>query len=80
MATQAKSPEPIPALSAPAPDRLLNTKQASELLSIASATLAKWRKKICNVKGPKFIKLNGKTTRYRLSDLLEYIGSKAGRV
>jgi len=49
--------------------RLLNEKDASELLGVAQGTLAIWRH---HGKGPSYVKV-GTSIRYKYLDLLQYI-------
>ena len=65
-------------------ENLLTTKEAAELLGKHYAVLADWRHQ---GRGPKFIRMGGRSIRYRPSDLLEWIeantvepGAKAGDV
>lgn len=54
---------------------LLTTREAAEHLSLAEATLEKWRSisnRTDEAKGPRFLRLEG-AVRYRLSDLEEFI-------
>jgi predicted DNA-binding transcriptional regulator AlpA len=50
--------------------KLLNTKQAAEVIGANPRTLDNWR----NLgRGPVYVKLNARNVRYALADLLEYI-------
>lgn len=55
-------------------DRLLTTKQVSVILGIAVETLKKWRQR---GKGPKFVRLEGLTVRYLLSEILKYVSDQS---
>lgn len=52
------------------PDRLLTTAQAAERLGLAEQTLANWR---VARKGPAYVRIGGRTIRYRASALDAYI-------
>ncbi|EKE29117.1 MAG: hypothetical protein ACD_2C00225G0005 [uncultured bacterium (gcode 4)] len=53
------------------PHQLLNDKEAAAFLKVAAGTLPVWRSKS---KGPSFVKI-GSCTRYRMSDLLDFISN-----
>lgn len=53
--------------------KLLNTKQAAEMLGLSPNTLNQWRNQ---KRGPRFHKLES-SVKYLESDLLEYIEQKA---
>ena len=65
-------PKHTPVIPA-AEDRLLRTSEAAARLGLTTETLKKYRKAGA---GPKFIRLNGRVVRYRLSDLIAYLASK----
>jgi hypothetical protein len=48
----------------------LNTKEAARILKVKPNTMEIWRLK---GKGPKFYRISGRTVRYRLSDLMEFV-------
>lgn len=48
------------------PTNLLKPKDAAEYLNFTLSALAAWR---CRGGGPKYLKVNGKDVRYRLTDL-----------
>lgn len=50
--------------------RLLNDEQAAEVLAIRPGTLRHWR---IAGRGPRWVKLAGRTVRYRLCDLEDWI-------
>lgn len=53
-------------------DRLLSTKQAAEFLSVKVQTMQVWR---YNGGHPlPYIKFNNKLIRYRMSDLVDWVG------
>ncbi len=51
-------------------DELLTTEEASRFLKLRPNTLEIWRLKGI---GPKFYRISGRTVRYRLSDLMEFV-------
>lgn len=51
-------------------DRLLNERQAGELLSLQPATLRTWRSL---GRGPSYVVVGGRSVRYRLSTLLDWM-------
>lgn len=51
-------------------DRLLNERQAGELLSLQPATLRTWRSL---GRGPAYVVVGGRTIRYRLSTLRDWM-------
>jgi excisionase family DNA binding protein len=53
--------------------RLLTPKEASEFLNVPEGTLAQWRSQM---RGPAFVKLEGRLVRYRKPDLEGYVNSK----
>ena len=57
----------------PVASPLLDERHAAEFLSVSSRTLQSWR---ARKEGPVFIKL-GRTVRYRLSDLIQWINDCA---
>ena len=50
-------------------ERLVNDVTAAEILGLSVITLRNWR---CLGKGPRYLKLNGRAIRYRVSDLLAW--------
>ena len=50
-------------------ERAIDTKQVSELLGVAGITLAQMR---LRGQGPRFFRVNSRTVRYRLGDVLDY--------
>jgi predicted site-specific integrase-resolvase len=63
-----------PAVSSPVPDRLLDRRQAAEMLGVAPQTLAGWA---CRGRySLRFIKV-GKLVKYRASDLEKFIESRS---
>jgi hypothetical protein len=60
-------------------DRLLTTSQAAERLGLRTETLKKYRKATSPMRGPKFIHLNNRVVRYKLSDLLNFVVEKEVR-
>lgn len=58
----------IPNSTRPAP--LLSEEEAAKLLGMKKQTLANWR---TNGVGPKFVKVGGRSIRYKLSELLAFI-------
>ena len=52
------------------PDRLMNEKEAAELLCYSVRALQNWRSR---GGGPKFIKVSARSVRYRRRDLLDWI-------
>lgn len=48
--------------------------QLAEYLSVSRSTIALWRNK---GKGPKFVRLGGRTIRYLIDDVREYLASNA---
>lgn len=57
-------------------DTLLSTKQAAQHLGLQPETLMAWRSQ---KRGPAFIRLNGRTIRYRIDDLTAFINAKQDR-
>jgi hypothetical protein len=55
--------------------KIVNQQQAAELLGVPVRTLVWWRQKAIR-KGPKFIKYENGTVRYRLRDLEAYLDEK----
>jgi len=49
---------------------LVDDREAARLLSVSRQTLANWRHLS---RGPAVVKLNGRTVRYRVADILLYI-------
>lgn len=49
---------------------LLNEDEASKFLGFKNRTLQKWR---CTGNGPKYVRAGGRTIRYRLDHLLEWV-------
>ena len=71
------SPEPVLA----EPPRLvdehyIDPHQAAEILGVRYQTLAKWR---MDGRGPKWLKLNPRVVRYKLSSVLEWLDSCSGQ-
>ena len=54
---------------------LLNTRQAAELLGMKPQTLVVWRHE--GRTEPRYVRLLGKTIRYKLSDLEAFIAASA---
>ncbi|WP_294624266.1 helix-turn-helix domain-containing protein [uncultured Roseovarius sp.] len=52
------------------PDRLMNEKEAAEVLCYSVRALQNWRSR---GGGPKFIKVSARSVRYRRRDLLDWI-------
>jgi hypothetical protein len=61
-------------------DRLLTTSQAAERLGLRTETLKKYRKATSPTVGPKFVRLNDRVVRYKLSDLVAYIAGSEVRI
>ncbi len=57
-------------------DRLLTPAQAAERLGIRTETLKNYRKRTSPTTGPKFIRLNDRMVRYRLSDLVAFVAQR----
>ena len=53
--------------------QLLTSSQAAEMLNLKTETLRKWRQAGT---GPKWIRVNGKVLRYRLTDLLAFVSKR----
>ncbi len=54
-------------------ERLLNEAESAQFLGLSPNTLNRWR---CLRKGPEFVKLGGRSVRYRLSDLTAWVESQ----
>ena len=69
MAYRKKAPRPFPA-----DGKLCTPSEAAEMLGVAPQTLAHWR-----VRGtsPKYIVLNARCLRYRLSDIQAWLNDRA---
>lgn len=58
------------------PERLLNPREAAQLLGVKPSTLERWRSASRSngpPRGPAFVKLGGKRIRYRPEDIVAYI-------
>ena len=55
------------------PDRLMNEKEAAEMLCYSVRALQNWRSR---GGGPKFIKVSARSIRYRRRDLLDWIEAR----
>jgi hypothetical protein len=69
------SPPLIPA----AEDRLLTPSQAAERLGLRAETLKNYRKADSPTIGPRFIRLNDRVVRYKLSDLVAFVARREAR-
>jgi hypothetical protein len=68
-----------PTFIPPGEDRLLTSSETGKFLGLTTETLKKYRKRESATKGPKFVRLNGRVVRYKLSDLLAYIAGSEVR-
>ncbi len=59
---------------APNAERYLTRSEAAEILGLQPQTLAKWG---MTGAGPKFLRLNARVVRYKLSDILVFLESSA---
>jgi len=75
-ALQNKLP-PLHGLPVYSPEKLLTIDETAEILNIPRRTLDNWRWKK-NISLP-WIKVAGKTVRYRMSDILEWLEAKTVR-
>lgn len=57
----------------PAEDRLLTPLEASKYLGLRPETLKEYRRADSRIVGPKFVRLNDRVVRYRLSDLILFV-------
>jgi predicted DNA-binding transcriptional regulator AlpA len=67
------APARTPPNNAPAPNALLNVRQAAERLGLSKSTLDKMR---CAGKGPRFIKSTDRAVRYDPADLDAWITAR----
>jgi hypothetical protein len=68
-----------PSLIPAAEDRLLTPAQAAERLGLRTETLKKYRKATSPTIGPRFVRLNDRVVRYKLSDLVAYVAQREVR-
>jgi predicted DNA-binding transcriptional regulator AlpA len=71
-----KNDSRYPSLIPIAEDRLLTTSQAAERLGLRTETLKKYRKATSPTRGPKYVRLNDRVVRYKLSELVAYISQQ----